>query len=348
MFGSCCCCTRTAFDDFNRTGNDDPSVGSTVGWTEVAGDWDIGSGIFGGNQLTISTNNAILLATQELTNLDSFLVTLVNNDVSNTSIFRICIDYVDSDNYLAVEFERDTAVRFIARTAGVETTEWWGPNGAPNVGTCQYHVGRIDGYLWGMAVPVPISGTWRGTAYARSITSGKVALMTKSVSGRLDLDDYENWSGVCSSLIIRCNSCSADTSLGDPAYFPDEIEATLTGAVNGTCGSCTSYNATYVLKFVGSNHEGWCTWRYYFTSALCSTYAYLELTADRTGATSAHDFRMRLHSSALNSSTSPYVQWDGGSPRVGCAVPSTTLSYTSSTGAAGVCSFSGSSWSIQE
>jgi hypothetical protein len=119
-----CCCSPAGcyyYQDIFNTGfsaGTDVNTGSSIGWTEQAGSWDITT-LSGTKYLTTASSNAQLISTSALAINDFGLEVKYNHvDLVANDKLRIFFNWVDSNNYYYVEINYHT-------TAASETAHFY-------------------------------------------------------------------------------------------------------------------------------------------------------------------------------------------------------------------------------
>jgi len=104
FFFTCCCSSCTfASDSFDRADNANIDTGSSAGWTEVSGTWDIVS-----NQLKCSSAGIALCNTSHPDGKPNIQVTVdIDHDTSGSTV-DIIVGYVTSANYYYARFTFDS------------------------------------------------------------------------------------------------------------------------------------------------------------------------------------------------------------------------------------------------
>jgi hypothetical protein len=253
-------------DTFDRSNSTNIDTGSTIGWTEASGAWEISS-----NKLA-STSAGIALC--DLSNPLSLPNVVVTADVQHTTHNSSCdliVAAVDSSNYYVVRYIFNTSgngsIKIEKVTSGTPTTLVTFPH---DLGTIQHAAkvcvsdDRITAYLDGVAkITTPIQ-----------VFSGDLVGVSSTGSGTANFDNFSvshsystSASGceVC-EVVLTCSGCT-----------PGEVPATVTISVSGLSDetdmdspgqNCASLNGTFVLDYLGTGPVAGCFYLYTFPSPI--------------------------------------------------------------------------------
>lgn len=113
----CQCCEEEncliCADDFDRTDNDNIDTGSTCGWTEVSGAWEVIT-----NKLVCTTAGIALCDTVHPDGDSSMVVDVDIKHAGTGSACDVIVGYVDSSNYFYVRFVFGTGTILIREVSG--------------------------------------------------------------------------------------------------------------------------------------------------------------------------------------------------------------------------------------
>lgn len=93
--------------------------------------------------------------------------------------------------------------------------------------------------------------------------------MVMACAASLLLWDWQPWCWLPLALMMPpftvadCGKCTAATC-------HTTMQVVFTGIVNGTCGNCTDFNATWEVSGTCVTAGGICLWQFDFASAICS------------------------------------------------------------------------------
>ena len=176
---------------------------------------------------------------------------------------RVILGWVDANNYFFAELRRgstDGDLRIFQKASGTDTqlrtttTVTGFSSGQRRLCLC---------YLGGKLYAV--SGSFDCSAAATlSPNSSRGGFGTGTVTGTVTVDNFKfQHHYVDDNTCASC--CEGGTGTGTPgagfgggcsnctAPYPEFVLATLAGLANSGCGSCGTWNATYVLPYVGVN-----------------------------------------------------------------------------------------------
>lgn len=263
---ACCCETcDICSDDFNRSDDTDINTGSACGWTESSGSWAISS-----NQLVESSGSTNSLAICDTAHPDAESTMVVQVDFKHSNSGSSCdviVGLVDASNYHYARFTVGTNAVLIRRVvAGSHSTlatrsVTLAINTTYTAKVCVTPSGSITASV--NSVPkVSAHGTPLGSQSGLGATGAGTATfddftMTKAFN-----------SDTCERCLVPCGGacCSGDT-------MPSSLTMVVQDITNGTCGSCTSLNATYVVDFTSEpipTFSGGCVYIYQFPSPICT------------------------------------------------------------------------------
>jgi hypothetical protein len=257
FWAGCPCCSsgpcQFASDTFNRADNTDINTGSTVGWTETSGSWSIAS-----NKLSTSSANAKATASTAHPDGTPYMkvVTIVQGDTSGDTI-RIDV----GDIYAEAKLGAGTGYLKIYDSGGNVVSEddtlTLHTGSAYTFTVCVNSSGVQASLFLGFTVT---NITWLGTVTGSTFALGTGGTVTGTVT--FDSVTADRVEAACSTCGVFCNAaCNDNTS---PAYY----QVVISGMANGSCGSCASYDGTYILHQTSSD----CAWRYNLGSAFCSVF----------------------------------------------------------------------------
>lgn len=182
----CCCACPICEDDFDRGDDTDIDTGSTCGWTEDAGAWEIKT-----NTLRTSSSSAVASVTS--VHPDTPYATYIEATLYGASgdELRILIDYADTSNYLFAQltigdpngclelYRRSggsntllTAVRVVAAASTAHLVKvYWGEDKTDT---------EMFGAVFGSAILL----------FEETGTNDQVGLGTGTVAGEVRFDDF--------------------------------------------------------------------------------------------------------------------------------------------------------------
>lgn len=272
-----CCCGSCAIcsDTFDRSDSTDIDTGSTCGWTETAGGWEIVSNTL---QVTSSKTNAIALCdSQTHASSAAAKVTVDLRSTSNNDLLRVIVNYVDSSNYHFVEFKFGVASSIFTpaftlyqRVAGTNTAI--GTTGVMATSASTTYTMTVcfaSGVFSATVGSVTASHGVATPSAARSVGLGTGA----TAAGTISFDNFSVVHGRSSvnptcdfcGFTPTCACCSSGTTSGE--YVIDLGAATLTDA---SCNACDTIAGEYTAVWDGGTV---CRWTYLDT-ALCGGCAF--------------------------------------------------------------------------
>lgn len=253
-----------ADDDFNRA--DSSSLGAN--WTVVSGTWEIKT-----NKLKTASSNALVVNTNVPTSGVGLAVITSPETGSLYGFSRLILGYVDSNNYYYAEGKEASVsvgspFRIVQRSGGTDTvlTEILG----------QYR-------LWYFCYQPQFNRLTAGSDLGGYIVADSVPAITSTVCGigtgtltpasisfdycNINYTGTGAWSSLTSAACQECEGCPTCTGIN--TGLPD-VEVVIAGLGNNSCGSCTTFNTTYQLRYYGAVHNtNHCVWIYKFPSTTC-------------------------------------------------------------------------------
>jgi acetyltransferase-like isoleucine patch superfamily enzyme len=257
-----CCCSGAApcifiDEDFGRSDDTDIDTGSPVGWSEDSGDFEID-----GNALVTSDANAMATCLTPNPVGDPIFQILLNIQAdTDGDTIRVGI----GDHYCEVKIAAtpNAYVRiYDASDVLIGESKDFGLATSTNhpLSLCCESSTTIsaicrDGHARSDTTTITGDTVWLGTG--------------ATVTGTVSFDDLtaERIATGCNGECFACHPQCQDGTI------PQTMQAVVAGLGNNICGSCTSYNGTYVLDQGGTAAGaslGNCGWRYIFPSPACS------------------------------------------------------------------------------
>ena len=262
FFFTCCCSTCTfASDDFDRDDNANIDTGSSAGWTEVSGTWDITS-----NKLVCSGAGIALCNTAHPDSASTMQVTVDFSHDTSGSTVDVIVGYTSSSDYYYARFTvggGSSGIEIRRNNAGFHTGISGGSyaytmavNTTYTAVVCIAKNGIIYAQLSG-------TGAGLGSLDPRTITGTKAALGTSAANATFNnfsiAKSYDASSAAsCQKCPTACNSCSGQT--------PTSYQCIVTGSGYAGTYICDGF-VPQVLYNAGTNG---CTW-YVVISPFCTT-----------------------------------------------------------------------------
>lgn len=247
--GRCCCCVILA-DDFDRDDNTD--LGEN--WTEETGDAEIAT-----NKLKLPSGGRVISVAAQATphqlgdGLGTIGVEITGHNAHGSKCWVI-VDWVDSSNYHALEFETIDDDFFTARlrkwTAGVASTLSTLTGNPQNGGTRQVqHVCLTEfGFFAAFEDTVMQAVT--------SDHGGTMVGLENGTDTNVRFDDF-NWQ-YTDEQRTGCHPCAAGCAYCTAGTAPRRYQVVIAGLVDDGC-ACSDYNGTYVLTHIGGSLV--CNWQ---------------------------------------------------------------------------------------
>jgi hypothetical protein len=246
----CCCESCTIFSDYFST--DDLATE----WTEVSGDWSIGSGV-----LSTSDSNAILTCntTYPGGGFHNHVIQ-VSLKASTDNRSRIIFGYdagAGTHNYVELYCIGSGSYVYIKKSDGT-TIATKTSSTFTNGNTYVFKVCVSSSYA-----SVMYNDTFVVGGYVNSSTTS-VGVGTGTTSASLPFDAFlfskhaSELSG-CPQCVDNCNQCTDGVA-------PERIQAVIDGvAEQGNCPNCNLYNGTWILKTIGN-----CCWENKTSGTVCT------------------------------------------------------------------------------
>jgi hypothetical protein len=261
MIGCCCDPCEVFYDDFSVD--------------NLATDWDDRSGTWTvtGGEVQTASSSALLVANTGWTSEAAAYADAEIQCANNADNARLVILYVDDDNYWFAEVNPGAAngtLQLFERAGGVNTQR----------GTNQ----TITGFTTSETVEVKlcyandlIIAEAQATSFparigfttTQTVAGTQAGVGTGSVTTRCDFLTFQaKKHGSEVDDCPRCISCI----LCDTGEMPQQVQVTVSGITDGSCGDCTYWNATFILEAEGqvSNSPATCRWTYTDPSPNCS------------------------------------------------------------------------------
>lgn len=257
-------CVDLCEDDFNRTAGTDIDTGSSCGWTEVNGDWEIVSATPNNRLRSNGSGIATCDTTNGATAADNsfWLRVKVSGDTENDTA-RILCNYEDTDNYdyAEIKFHDGTSaeIRLVERDSGSETELANLALDAVTADLASQHDVELcaeDGVLK-LSIRRAGSVFWLGITGVATATNGVVALASTG-SGDIEFDDFIFREHISDNS--ACPDCTDTPCEGCSDTMPESVQIDIAGAT-----SPCSINGTFVLDQVATTvfeSDQTCAWRY--------------------------------------------------------------------------------------
>jgi hypothetical protein len=282
LFSVGCCCEPgcdICADDFTRSDSSDIDTGSSCGWTEAVGSWDISS-----NTLRSTGGGSNALAICDTPHPDGDTTMVVEAWIkhsTNGSACDLIVNYVDSSNYFYVRYNfaasNGGSIDIRKNVAGTHSSIISQPSLAINAGStyvarvCVTESGAISAY-W-QATGETIATPRASTPSAQGMTGTKCGFGSNG-TGTATFDNFVFSRGYhadhapdCEACRIACGGCVTDTVamsyqcvVSGSTYFDGTylVEYASTCVYDGDGPGVTSCNANdfdkcRLLLWVGIN-----------------------------------------------------------------------------------------------
>lgn len=241
--------------------------------------------------LQSTTAGTVLQSATEASTTSSILINSAFVLRSKGSDFRVLLDLVDEDNYLAAEYTVLTStqagaalarLRFVRRTAGVDAVlsenYTWTLDADYWYGYLTVCLNEAGGLSARATAQYSVDHTLR-LSDITTVTSQAVGIALNVLAAPAEPTGCQQFSLKNEAATPECDTCPADCAVCTDAPPPNQIKITVTGSTNHGPGNCCNVNGDYYLDRGGHIDElglppagldGACTYTYLEQSPACA------------------------------------------------------------------------------